>query len=273
MNKPLNITRRALAGLVCCASMSLCMATESAKGSNDLLRMIQRYRMVDLTHSFGSETPVWKGFGQATIAAAADPITHEPYSIDKDGFRASVYTLVGQYGTHIDPPAHFSKHGKTMDQIPLEQMILPIVVFDITPKLSAEPAYALTVADILEWEKKNGQIPAGSFAALRTDMYKDWTANPERFKRSPFPAWSKDAVKFLVEKRKVVAIGHESMDTDDTPNLVSESWILKHNHYQIEVMANLDQLPETGAVVIVSWPKVQNGLGFPARVIGLVPKN
>jgi kynurenine formamidase len=102
------------------------------------------------------------------------------------------------------------------------------------------------------WEKEHGKVPAGAFAALRTDMSKDWTANPERFKRSPFPAWSLAAIKFLFDERKVTAIGHESLDTDTTEAMDSETWILKQNHYQIEAMANLDKVPPAGAVIVVT---------------------
>ena len=59
------------------------------------------------------------------MSAAADPKTHRPYTIEKDGFRTIFYSMVGQYGTHIDPPAHFSADGMTLDQIPVKQMILP----------------------------------------------------------------------------------------------------------------------------------------------------
>jgi hypothetical protein len=92
------------------------------------------------------------------------------------------------------------------------------------------------------WEKKHGRVPKGAFAALRTDMYKDWNSDPERFKRTPFPAWSLETVKFLVEQRGVTAIGHESMDTDTTDKMESETYILRKGRYQIEVMANLDHV-------------------------------
>jgi kynurenine formamidase len=75
----------------------------------------------------------------------------------------------------------------------------------------------------------------------------------------------------LFEQRAVTAIGHESMDTDTTPSMDSETWLLRHNHFQIEVMANLDMVPATGAVLIVTWPKVQGGFGFPARAIAVLP--
>jgi len=243
-------------------------ATTSLAGA---LKIIQSKKFVDLTHSFSPESPVWGGFGQASMSAAADPKTHRPYTIEQDGFRATFYSMVGQYGTHVDPPAHFSNGGLTMDQIPLDQMILPLIVFDMTPLLKADPNHAFSVADVRAWEKVHGQVPAGSFVALRTDMSEDFERNPERFKRSPFPAWSLAAIKLLYEERKVTATGHESLDTDTTSGMESETWILQHNHYQIEVMANLDKVPATGAVIVVTWPKVENGLGFPARAFAILP--
>ena len=237
----------------------------------DALKTIQGKEMVDLTNTFGTGTPVWSGFGQMTMSAASDPKTHRPYTIDKDGFRTTFYSMVGQYGTHVDPPAHFDENGMTMDKIPLQQMIMPLVVFDDTQFFAKDPNHALTVDDIKAWEKKNGEVPKGAFAALRTDMYKDWESDPEKFKRYPFPAWSLDAIKYLFDTRGVTAIGHEALDTDITQTMESETWILKSGHYQIEVMANLDKVPEKGAVIVVTWPKVENGFGFPARAFAILP--
>ena len=240
-----------------------------AQGSlADAYAIIASKKFVDLTEAFSPTTPVWKGFGQATLSAASDPVTHQPYTIEKDGFRTTFYSMVGQYGTHIDPPAHFDLKGATLDQIPLKEMILPLVVFDATPLLAKDPNHALNVADINAWEKSHGPIPKGAFAALRTDMSKDWTANPERFKRYPFPAWSLEAIRFLFEQRGVTAIGHEALDTDIKETLDSEAWLLKQGHWQ---MANLDQVPATGAVIVVTWPKVENGFGFPARAFAILP--
>ncbi|MGZ6241136.1 MAG: cyclase family protein [Candidatus Binataceae bacterium] len=245
---------------------------ESPAGSlADAYRIIASKQFVDLTHSFSPLTPVWKGFGPATFSAASDPETGRPYTIEKDGFRVFFYSMVGQYGTHVDPPAHFDPNGKTMDEIPLKQMILPLEVFDMTPILKTEPNHALSVDDIKAWEHRHGRVPAGSFAALRTDMYKDWETNQQHFKRAPFPAWSLDAIRFLYEQRGIVANGHESMDTDATDDLKSEAWLLKHGHWQIEVMANLDKVPATGALIVVSWPKPEHGLGFPARAFAVLP--
>ncbi len=269
------LSRRSCSGVgaaVACAAVLLVGPPAMAESTlADAYKTIAGKELVDLTHTFGVATPVWSGFGQATMSAAADPTTHEPYTIEKHGFRTTFYSMVGQYGTHVDPPAHFASDGITTDKIPLKDMILPLVVFDETPLLASDPNHALTIADVEAWEKEHGKVPSGSFAALRTDMYKDWDTDPERFKRYPFPAWSLDAVKFLIEQRGVTAIGHEALDTDTTESMDSETWLLQNGHYQIEVMANLDKVPATGAVIVVTWPKVQNGLGFPARAIAILP--
>jgi kynurenine formamidase len=261
-----------------CLIASLCLISAGARLPAALAQkesLAQAYqviaskRFVDLTHSFSPLTPVWKGFGPATFSLAANPQTGHPYTVAKDGFHAFFYSMVGQYGTHVDPPAHFDPNGMTMDEIPVKQMILPLVVFNITPMLRKDPNHALTVADIRAWERRHGRVPAGCFAALRTDMSKDW--NTQRFQRYPFPAWSFEAIEFLYEQRGIVANGHESLDTDTSKDLKSEKWLLTHGHWQIEGLAHLDEVPARGAVIVVTWPKPKHGLGFPARAFAILP--
>jgi kynurenine formamidase len=254
-------------------TLALLSSTPAGAGSDldRAYRIIAGKQFIDLTHSFGPTTPVWSGFGQADFTPAFDPKTRKPYTIKDDGFRTTYYNMVGQYGTHVDPPAHFTEDGLTMDKIPLKQMILPLIVLDNTTYQTKDDNHAFSVADLKAWEKKHGKVPRGSFVALRTDMYKDWDKNPERFKRAPFPAWSLETIKFLYEQRGVTATGHESMDTDTSDKMDSETYILQHGHYQIEVMANLDKVPPRGALIVVTWPKVRDGLGFPARALAILP--
>jgi kynurenine formamidase len=254
-------------------TLALLSGTPAAAGSDldRAYRIISGKQFIDLTHSFGPTTPVWSGFGQADFTPAFDPKTRKPYTIKDDGFRTTTYNMVGQYGTHVDPPAHFAEDGITMDKIPLKQMILPLIVLDNTPYQTKDDNHAFSLADLKAWEKQHGEVPRGSFVALRTDMYKDWDKNPERFKRAPFPAWSFETIKFLYEQRGVTATGHEAMDTDTSDKMESETYILQHGHYQIEVMANLDKVPPRGALIVVTWPKVRDGLGFPARALAILP--
>src|SRR6202158_3264949 len=116
LNQIGTLSRRHLAQFVSAIDTSL----------DEAYHIIASKTFVDLTHAFGPDTPVWSGFGQARMSPAIDPKTHQPYTIEKDGFRATYYEMAGQYGTHIDPPAHFAKDGITMDKIPLGEMILPL---------------------------------------------------------------------------------------------------------------------------------------------------
>ena len=146
--------------LVLALSLALAAAAP-ARADGDLARAyraIAAKQFVDLTHSFSPDTPVWSSFGQAKFSPAADPKTHQAYTIAKDGFRATFYEMVGQYGTHVDPPAHFAPDGITMDKIPLKQMILPLIVLDDTPFLGKDPNHAFSVADL--------GFPARAFAIL-----------------------------------------------------------------------------------------------------------
>ena len=257
-------------------SLSVLLASFAAPASaqSDLARayrVLNSKTYVDLTHAFSPTSPVWSGFGQAKFTPAFDPKTQKPYMLKEDGFRTTYYDMVGQYGTHVDPPAHFAEGGITMDKIPLKQMILPLIVLDNTPYQKKDENHAFSLSDLKAWEKKNGRVPKGAFVALRTDMGKDFDSNPERFKRAPFPAWAFETIKFLYEQRGVTATGHESLDTDTTDKMESETYILSKGHYQIEVMANLDKVPTKGALIVVTWPKVKDGLGFPARAFAILP--
>jgi kynurenine formamidase len=83
-------------------------------------------------------------------------------------------------------------------------------------------------------------------------------------------------LKHLYENRKITASGHETTDTD--PGIATikddyslETYILNTNHYQIELLTNLDQVPESGAIGVVSFPKPKSGSDFPARVLAILP--
>jgi kynurenine formamidase len=135
------------------------------KGSN-LYTLLASKRFVDLTHSFGPTTPHWKGFKEETVTTL--------YTIKKDGFNVQQFTHVGQWGTHIDPPAHFHEGLRTVDQIPPTEMVLPLVVIDVHAKVAKNPDYTLTLDDVQAWEAKHGRIPPHAFVAMRTDWSQRW---------------------------------------------------------------------------------------------------
>ena len=242
-------------------------------------QMLSSKRYVDLTHAFEPGIPRWPGF--------PDEMRKTIYWYEKRpdtvgaGFFSEVFTHVGQWGTHVDPPAHFIKGLRTVDQIDLKELILPLAVVDVHSESEKNPDYNLTVERLKKWEADHGQIPVGTFVAMRTDWSKRWPDSAKMENKDAkgvahYPGWSLPALKFLYEERKITASGHETTDTD--PGIATtkddyslETYILSTNHYQIELLTNLDQVPESGAVVVVSFPKPKGGSGFPARVFAILP--
>jgi kynurenine formamidase len=261
--------------LAALAASQVAGAEGQAKGVSltDALAVIQAHRFVDLTHAFAPGIPHWKG--------APDERVKTLYTVDKDGFRINEYCHIGQWGTHVDPPAHFHTGLHTVDQIEPKEMLMPLVVIDVHEQAARNPDYLLSVEDIHAWEQRHGRIPRGAFVAMRTDWAKRWPdnkalANADAAGVFHYPGWSMPVLKLLYEERGITASGHETTDTD--PGLQTtkddyslESYILGTNHYQIELLANLDQVPEAGGLIFVTFPKVENGSGFPARVIAVVP--
>ena len=135
------------------------------------------------------------------------------------GFFAQQFTHVGQWGTHCDPPAHFVKGKRTIDEIDPKEMILPLVVLDVHEKVAKNPDYTITMEDVRDWEKRHGPIPEGAFVAMRTDWSKRWP-DPKAMRNEDdkgvahYPGWSLEVLKYLYEDRKITASGHETLDTD-----------------------------------------------------------
>jgi kynurenine formamidase len=246
---------------------------------NDAWHVIKEKRFVDLTHAFAPGIPHWKGFPDEKLETL---YWYEP-GVGKlgSGFYAQSFTHVGQWGTHVDPPAHFVKGMRSVDQIDVKEMILPLVVIDVHEAVAKNPDYTVTMDDIKNWEKKHGQIPEGAFVAMRTDWSKRWPdmdvmQNKDANGIAHYPGWSMEVLQYLYETRKITASGHETTDTD--PGVATskddyslETYILKSNHYQIELLAHLDAVPEAGALVVASFPKPKDGSGFPARVFAILP--
>ena len=224
---------------------------------------------------------MWPGFGNAKFkpAVAGNRIegyveVGDEFDYDKHGFVATAYELTtDQYGTQLDPPAHWDKLGATISDIPATYAIRPLIVISIADKVAAgDEGYHLQVADIEAWEAKNGPIPEGAVVMVRSDWSKKW-GDIARFNQKPFPGVSLDALKFLHNERKILFHGHEPLDTDTTPTLEGEAWLM-HNHFaQAEGVANLDQAPETGGLIVIGFAKPLGGTGGYARYVAVAPSD
>lgn len=230
-------------------------------------------KWVELSRPVSPETTHWVGFPTMSSEKIFDVVEH--------GFTVYEYKIVGQYGTHVDAPNHFVKDAAPLDIFKAADLVKPLCVINAADKVAENPDYALSIEDVLAWEEKHGRIPEGAFVAFRSDWHKK--ANTEEMQNADengqahYPGWAVETIKFLVEERNAGAIGHETSDTD--PAVVGgaqgypgEYYILSQNRYQIELMVNLDQVPEAGAVIFCTFPNMTGATGFTARCFALCEK-
>jgi kynurenine formamidase len=238
--------------------------------------VLAKARYIDLTHTITPNQPVWKGFGPAKFAPAVDPSTGQAYTYAKSGFEATRYEIAtDQFGTQLDPPAHWAPDYPAIDELPATFAVRPLVVISIVDQVKKKGDYHVSVADIAEWEKENGRIPEGSVVMVRSDWSKKWTTDAEKAKalaaNRVFPGVSLDAIKFLHLKRHILFHGHEPLDTDTTPTLEGEHWLMHHGYTQAEGVDNLERVPETGCLINIGYAKFGGGLGGYARYIAICP--
>ena len=226
-------------------------------------------RVVDLSHTWGADFPMFPG--------AQQPDFQVLVTIAENGFFKWQLTLDEHTGTHMDAPAHFAEDGTTADQLPVEQLIAPLVVIDVSERAASDPDTQGTVDDLTAWEAANGPIPAGAFVALHSgwaELVNDPTAyiNQDDAGVAHFPGWHPDAAAFLVNERDVVGAGVDtlSLDFGASTDFGTHLRLLPAGKFGIENLANLANVPPAGATAIFGGPKHEGASGGPTRVLALV---
>ena len=243
-------------------------------------------KVVDLTHTLSPEFPhisLPPEMGQAW------PFRIEEVSrYDERGpaWYWNNFSCGEHTGTHFDAPIHWVSGkdlpGNAVDSIPAERFIGPACVIDCSKEAKNDADFLLSKKMIVAWEKKHGRIPARSWVLMRTDWSKRsddpvaYQNYDETGQHTPGP--DVDAVRFLVEERDVLGFGTESIGTDSgqayhlKPPYPCHYFMHGAGRYGLQCLANLDQLPPTGAIVFAAPLKIRNGSGSPLRVLALVEK-
>ena len=244
-----------------------------------LLEQLRAHPWVDLTHAFRPGIPHYHAFPdeERTVVFHFD----EGVGTTGHGFLAHEYRHIGQWGTHMDPPSHFVRDGRAMDEVGVEEMILPLVVLDVRAQVEADPDFTLEAAAVRRWEAEHGPIPERAFVAMLTGWGARWPdadamQNRDADGIAHYPGWGTEALELLVGERGITAIGHDTTDTDpgaaiSAGQVPAETYILAADRWQLELMAHLERVPPSGAIVVATWPKPEGGSGFPARAFAIVP--
>jgi kynurenine formamidase len=255
---------------------TLLLATSTAVAVGQSIDL-SKYTLVDLSHAYGPSTVFWP---TSPTKFALEKLA---YGKTEGGYFYAANTLCTPEhgGTHLDAPIHFSESGQTTEQIPLERLIAPAVVIDVTARAAADRDYRATRDDVLTFEKTHGAIAQGTIVLLRTGWSRHWPNakaylgddTPGDASKLSFPSFGADAARLLVEERGVAAIGIDTASTDygrSTDFQVHRIAAAK-NVPGLENLTNLDRLPPRGALVIALPMKIEGGSGGPLRAVALVP--
>ncbi len=235
--------------------------------------------IVDLSHAYDEQTIFWPTETGFVLEKEFDGRSEHGYY-----YRSNRLSTPEHGGTHIDAPAHFSQKGETVDRIPLERLIGPAILVDVSAPCAADRDYRVTVADFEVWEKKHGEIPRGAIVLLRTGFGKRWPdrkaylgtdeRGAEAVAKLHFPGLDSAAARWLVEKRAIHAVGLDTASIDYGQSTLFESHVALSaaNVPAMENLANLEKLPETGMTVIALPMKVRGGSGGPLRAVAIVEK-
>lgn len=236
------------------------------------------YRLVDLTHAFNERTIYWP------TSPSTFKLQRLAYGDTGAGyfFAANSFCAPEHGGTHLDAPIHFAQGRRTSEAIPLEQLVAPAVVIDVTKQAAADPDYRLTRDDVVAFEQRHGRIMPGTMVLLRTGWSRFWPDRkaylgddtPGDASKLRFPSYGEDAARLLVEERKAGLLGVDtaSIDYGRSRDFIVHRIAMGGNVPGLENLTGLDQLPAVGATVIALPMKIDGGSGGPVRAIALVPR-
>lgn len=234
-------------------------------------------RIVDLTHPFNEQTVYWP---TSPSKFQLDQLAYGP-TAGGYFYAANAFCTPEHGGTHIDAPIHFAEGRRTVDRIPIEQLVAPAVVIDVSARAAADPDYELSAADVLEFEERYGRIEPRTIVLLHTGWSRHWPDRraylgddtPGDASRLGFPSFGADAARLLVVERGAHALGVDaaSIDPGRSTDFMVHRIAAEHDVPGLENLTNLAELPPRGAFVIALPMKIEGGSGGPVRAIAFVP--
>ncbi len=237
--------------------------------NSDREKTITYSRSIHLSHAIDPHIPQWPGDPPVEFETVAE--------LEKDGYYLRRFSLGEHSATHINAPNSFHATGVGIDKYPAESLIAPAVVIDIRDKVTDNPDYVLTIADIKAWEAQHGQIPPDSVVLLYTGWQDKWFdsnafLNPDIEGVLHFPGFGSKATEFLLNERQIAGVGIDThgVDSGQDTTFTTNRLVLEKPRIVLENLTNLEQLPPKGITLFIGVLCLKDGSGSPAAVMGLV---
>ncbi len=226
--------------------------------------------IIDMTHSLSPSAVAW---------GTTSPFEYEAVSTQPSGaVSMGAYSTPEHHGTHLDAPIHGGDNLPTVDELTPADLFGPAAVIDVSAQSAADPDYAVTRQDILDWEQRNGELPAGAIVLMYSgwsEKYDDANAyrNPDADGRMHFPGFSEAAARLLIEERNIRGIGVDTLSVDPgaARGFATHGVVNGNGKFHLENVANVHLLPEAGAYLIVAPIKIEGGSGGQVRIFAVIP--
>jgi kynurenine formamidase len=235
-------------------------------------------RLVDLTHDFAADTIYWPTALGFSLHSDFEGQTEGGWFYESNTLQTSEHG-----GTHLDAPVHFAEGHRSTDEIPLTRLVAQAVLIDVSAACAADRDHAISPAEIERWEGKYGAIPEGSIVLFRTGFDQHWP-DPEAYLGTPlrgpegvaalrFPGLSPEAAQWLVEQRRIAAVGIDtaSLDPGRSTTFEAHRILFAQDIPGFENVTGLEALPPVGATVVALPMKIRSGSGGPLRIIAILP--
>lgn len=239
--------------------------------------MAQYAQTFDLTHSFDEQTIYWPTEDGFKLIRESAGITEGGYY-----YAANRFMCAEHGGTHIDAPIHFFAKGKTVDQLPLNQLMAPAACVDVSRQCAADRDYQVSVEDFRHWEAEHHLKLENKIVLIRTGFARFW---PDREKylgtkeqgkagvaKLHFPGLDPAAADWLITRRQVRMVGIDtaSIDHGQTHDYPTHRRLFRDQVPALENVADMTKLPADHFNVIALPMKIRGGSGAPCRIVATI---
>lgn len=242
----------------------------AAEPPSPVQQTISFTRVVDLSHVIDTNIPLWPGDPPVEITPVA--------TFENEGYFLRKFSIGEHSGTHMNAPNSFWPNGVGIDAYAPSSLVVPAVVIDVRAKTANDPDYAFSKKDLFAWESVHGQVPAGSLVLLYTGWQEKWTSPVAFFNQDAggglhFPGFAGPTTRFLLDHRGIAGAGIDThgVDPGQDESYATNTQVLENNGIVLECLTNLDQLPPTGATLVLGVLRLKDGSGSPLSVMAFVP--
>jgi kynurenine formamidase len=222
--------------------------------------------ITDMSHIFATEMP--------TYTLGENPTREDFVTVEANGFFIQRWTFYEHAGTHVDFPAHFVADAETVDVYPVENLLSPAVVIDISERAASDADAMVLPEDLTTWESTHGEIPQGAVVCMYSGWEEKWGSiedfrNPDADGVMHFPGFGPEAIAWLLEERDIhgIAVDTLSLDPGNSTTFDVHYAICGSGKFGIEGIANLSAIMNQQASIFVGIPRWQGSGGGPARIV------